>query len=155
MLACAACNQTKHDKPVANPLDSEQRLLDCTKENEFPDHIVETADGQWDWRTDAGKYHLTVIGLREPCHQAKRLARRVLAERILRLCTTAIQYLSLNPKDTQRELTKTVLDLVNHLDSFPPMVTDRGVESVREWLRVQGVDIGLFPAAESAKPGGA
>src|SRR5437868_3115831 len=41
MLACATCNQCKHAKPVVNPLDQDQRLLNCTEENEFPAQIVE------------------------------------------------------------------------------------------------------------------
>ena len=58
MLACAACNLSKHDKPIANPFDKEQRLLNCTEENEFPEHIIEMEDGQWEAVTKAGEYHL-------------------------------------------------------------------------------------------------
>lgn len=144
MLACAACNLSKHDKPVVNPLDKDQRLLNCTEETEFPEHIVETEDGQWQSRTKAGEYHLAVIGLRERCHQSKRAARRRLAERILALCTQAIQYQSVNPVAVHRQIMGTLRDLVGHLDAFPPLVTEKGVQTVRAWLARHGVDARLF-----------
>ena len=46
MLGCAACNMSKHDKPVVNPFDKQQRLLNCTEETEFPTDIYETDDGR-------------------------------------------------------------------------------------------------------------
>jgi len=54
MLACATCNHCKHDKPTVNPFDKEQRLINCTEENEFPDHIWERDDGQWEAKTKPG-----------------------------------------------------------------------------------------------------
>ena len=46
-----------------NPLDKQQRLLNCTEETEFPEHIVELDNGQWQSVTKAGEYHLVSIGL--------------------------------------------------------------------------------------------
>ncbi len=71
MLACVTCNTCKHAKPVVNPLNSEQRFLNCTLENEFPEHIEEVPDGQWRAKTDAGNYHLESIGRQERCHVQK------------------------------------------------------------------------------------
>lgn len=144
MLACAACNQSKHDKPVANPLDQEQRLLNCTVENEFPKHISETEDGQWEPHSKEGEYHLAVIGLQERCHRAKRGARRKIAQQILDLCTQAVQYRSLNPEEIQRQILGTVRMLLEHLKAFPPLVTENGVQTVEEWLSAQGVDVRLL-----------
>ena len=144
MLACAACNLSKHDKPIVNPLDKEQRLLNCTEEYEFPEHISENEDGQWEPRSKEGEYHLAVIGLQERCHRAKRGARRKIAERILELCTQAVQYRSLNPEEIQRQIFETVRMLLEHLKSFPPLVTENGVQTVEEWLVVQGVDVRLL-----------
>ena len=140
MLACAACNLSKHDKPIVNPLNKEQRLLDCTKENEFPNHIVEAEDGRWEPKSEAGIYHLASIGLQERCHRQKRHARRVMAERVLKLCTTAIEYQTCNPEAVHNEIMDAVRDILRHLENFPPLVTSGGVVTVREWLKLQGVD---------------
>lgn len=144
MLGCAACNQEKHDKPVRNPLKAEQRLLNCTNECEFPEHITETADGQWVARSEAGKYHLASIGLTEKCHMKKRAARREMAERILELCTTAIRYEAHNPAEMHEQVMQMVRCILKQLESFPPLVTDEGVVTVREWLRAKGVDTALL-----------
>jgi len=141
MLACAACNLTKHDKPVVNPLDKRQRLLNCTTESEFPEHIQEEPSGQWVAKTPPGEYHLAAIGLQEGSHQAKRRERRKMAERILNLLTQAIQYESHNPPALHHQVMSTVRDLVGMLDKFPPLVTDAGVVSVRDWLKQQGVNV--------------
>jgi len=58
MLACAACNLNKHDKPVVNPYNGKQRLLNCTEENEFTGHICELENGKWEAKSDEGLYHL-------------------------------------------------------------------------------------------------
>lgn len=144
MLACAACNLSKHDKPIANPFDKEQRLLNCTLEHEFPEHIVELPNGQWVPKTKAGEYHLRSIGLQEPSHQNKRGARRMVAERIRSLCLDAIQYQTQNPIEIQRQLTETIAGLIRHLDAFPPLVTHSGVHAVRDWLLDQGIDISIL-----------
>lgn len=154
MLACAACNLTKHDKPVVNPLDKRQRLLNCTVENEFPEHIWEDEDGQWVAATAAGEYHLTAIGLQETCHKLKRRERRKLAQSILGMLTTAILYESHNPEAAHQMVMNTVRDVLDHLDLFPPLVTKDGVLTVREWLATQGVDTKLLVSnatANSAK----
>ena len=140
MLACAACNRTKHDKPIVNPYDKAQRMLNCTEENEFVEHIVEQENGQWEGKTDAGIYHLETIGLREECHRKKREARKKLAERIVKLYTTAVEFKSANPAETLQQLKGTISDILDTLDSFPPLVTAGGMIPVREWLRGQGID---------------
>lgn len=144
MLACSACNLSKHDKPTVNPLDKEQRLLNCTEESEFPEHILETDDGQWEPRTKPGEYHLESIGLRETCHKQKRAARRRIADQILSLCTTAVQYQTFNPAEVHNQMVETLRALLSHLDSFPPLVTEDGVMGAREWLEARGADLSLF-----------
>lgn len=144
MLACAACNLSKHDKPVTNPFDKNQRLLNCTVEHEFPDHIEEMPDGQWVPKTKAGEYHLRSIGLQEPSHQNKRAARLTVAARIFSLCRDAVLYQTENPVEVQRQLTETIAQLIQHLDAFPPLVTTAGVRSVRDWLLDQGIDISIL-----------
>lgn len=139
MLACAACNQTKHDKPVVNPLDKKQRLLNCTEENEFPEHIRENAQGEWEALTPAGEYHLTAVGLQERCHTAKRHERQKIARRILSLLKQAIQYQTQNPEAIHNEIMGTVRDMLGVLDKFPPLVTEQGVMTVRDWLKTQGI----------------
>ena len=146
MLACAACNQTKHDKPVVNPFDKRQRLLNCTEENEFTEHLREHDDGQWEAATPAGEYHLAVIGLQESCHRAKRRERRRMAERLRDLLTQAIQYKSHNPPELHRQIMEMVRGSLALMDKFPPLVTDSGVISVRDWLKQQGVDTTLLAA---------
>ncbi len=149
MLACAACNQCKHDKPVVNPLEPRQRLLNCTEETEFPGHITEAEDGQWHAQTSAGEYHLAAIGLGESCHQAKRAARRNMAQRILALLTEAIHYQGSNPADLHRQVLEMVRAIVGQLDKFPPLITERGVVSVRDWLIGQGVDPALIGSSQT------
>jgi hypothetical protein len=142
MLACAACNLSKHDKPVTNPYNSRQRLLNCTEENEFPEHIEEDANGQWKPISDAGLYHLESIGLTADCHRAKRAARRQMLEKILSLATTAIHYKTVNPSGVHREMMDTIRLLLDVLNNFPPIVTKSGVLSAKDWLKIKGVDLG-------------
>ncbi len=144
MLGCAACNLEKHDKPVRNPLNAEQRLLNCTNECEFPEHITETEDGQWVARSPAGKYHLGCIGLSEKCHVQKRAARRQMAERILALCATAIRYQSINPAELHDQTMQMPRCILKQLNSFPPLVTEEGVLPVKEWLRRKGLNVDLL-----------
>jgi len=148
MLACAACNHYKHDKPVKNPYDPEQRLLNCTEENEFIEHSEEKPDGQWTPKTKAGEYHLVSIGMMADCHHAKRFARKNMAERVLGLVTTAVQYKSSNPQAVHREMMNTVGMLLDTLSNFPPMVTPEGVVPIRAWLQSKGVDPSLFSQTE-------
>jgi len=147
MLACSACNLSKHDKPVTNPLDKQQRLLNCTEETEFPEHIVELDNGQWQSVTKAGEYHLVSIGLTENCHRQKRGARRTIANQILNLCTTAIQYQAANPAAVHDQVMETLRSLLSHLDNFPPLVTSDGVLNAKAWLALKGVDVNLLQTA--------
>ena len=140
MLACATCNLSKHDKPVVNPLDKAQRLLNCTEETEFPEHIRENRAGEWEAMTPEGEYHLAVIGLQERCHTTKRYERQKIAWRILSLLKQAIQYQTQNPEAIHNEIMGTVRDMLGVLDKFPPLVTERGVMTVREWLKTQGIN---------------
>jgi hypothetical protein len=155
MLACGPCNLSKHDKPVKNPLAPEQQLLNCTEETEFPEHITEGPDGQWEAQTPAGEYHLVSIGLQAPVHHRKRHARLMMARHILSLCTTAIQYKAVNPTEVHNQMMTTIAAILDLLKAFPPMVTSKGVISVQEWLADQGVDMSAFnevKAEPSAQP---
>lgn len=140
MLGCVACNFTKRAKPKTNPFDKRQRLLNCTEENEFLGHIVEEEDGQWKALTPEGEYHLTCIGLTESCYRSKRVERRRMATRLLALLTQAIRYESHNPPDLHKETMSMIRGTLGLLEKFPPLVTDAGVLTVREWLDKQGVD---------------
>jgi HNH endonuclease len=143
MLACAACNMSKHGKPVRNPFNAEQRLINCTEENEFVEHIRETEDGQWEAMTPAGRYHLESIGLREDCHRNKRRARRVMIEEIAKLFKTAVKYETHNPAELHDQMMVTIRSLLTVLDNFPPLVIASGTISARNWLRLQGVEISV------------
>lgn len=142
MLACAACNLSKHEKPIVNPLNSSQRMLNCTEENEFTGHIIEKEDGQWEATSDAGYYHLETIELTQDCHKKKRQIRRLMAERVRSLFSTAIQYKTDNPIEVHNEMMSTIRTLMDTLDNFPPLVTEQGVVKAREWLKSKGVDLG-------------
>jgi hypothetical protein len=143
MLACATCNMSKHDKPVKNPYDKEQRLLNCTEENEFVEHIRETEDGQWEAMTPAGHYHLESIGLREDCHKNKRRARKVMTEGIAKLFKTAVEYRSHNPVDLHNEMMTAIRSLLMELENFTPIVIAGTVVSERDWLKSEGVEISI------------
>ena len=143
-LSCAACNLSKHDKPVKNPFNPEQRLLNCCEENEYIGHIIEDDRGQWLPVTEAGKYHLACINLGADCHVKKRNARKVMVERIHSLLTTAIQYQTANPQEVHDQLMGTVRDLMDHLNNFPPIVTKTGILTTKEWLVSRGVDVNLL-----------
>jgi hypothetical protein len=144
MLGCAACNHSKHDKPLVNPFDTEQRLLNCTEENEFIGHIKEEADGQWVALSKAGEYHLESIGLTVDCHRKKRQERRKMIERIVSLFTTAVHYRTENPEAVHNELMATIRMLMDTLDKFPPLVIGNGVFTARDWLKSKGVDLSLI-----------
>ena len=146
MLACAACNQSKRDKPLVNPFDKAQRLLNCTEENEFLGHIRENPNGQWESTSKAGLYHIVSVGLTADCHNKKRNARTVMANRILGLLTTAIQYKALNPEAVHNQLMGAACDMLETLDNFPPIVTEDGVLTVRKWLEFRGVDLSILVA---------
>ncbi len=150
MLACSTCNHCKAGKPTVNKLDATQRMLNCTKEDEFPGHIIEDEDGCWVPLTGSGKYHLLAIDLNERCHVNKRLARREAAKRVVALCQTAIQYRAENPAQTHRELIQTISYLVAQLKNFPPIVTEGGLKGLDEWLVEQGLDPDMMTIIEEA-----
>ena len=132
---------SKHDKPVNNPFSKEQRLLNCTEENEFVEHIRETEDGQWEAMTPAGHYHLESIELREDCHRNKRRARRVMTVEIAKLFKTAVKYETHNPAELHNQMMTTIRSLLAELEKFPPLIVNGGVISARDWLKSQDVDI--------------
>ena len=152
MLACAACNHTKHDKPVVNPFEHAQRLLNCTEENEFPEHIFETPDGQWHPASPAAEYHLACIGLREGSHQAKRSSRRQAAHQILSLLKEAVHYRHANPASLHNQVMDTISVFLAQLDAFPPLVTEHGVQSVRDWLVSQGIERSFIDTLSAPPP---
>src|SRR5688500_331196 len=82
MLCCGGCNLNKHFKHAVNPYNSKQRLLNCTEENEFPEHIEEHESGVWLGKTDEGQYHIDSIELNEPALIKLREERAVLAKRL-------------------------------------------------------------------------
>jgi hypothetical protein len=141
MLACAACNLNKHDKVVINPHDQEQRLLNCTVENEFDGHIVEGKDGHWVSTTNAGEYHITSIELDHQCHRKKRAVRREMAETLLALCTMAFRYRAQNPEEIHKQIMESAKAILGQLNNFPPLIVEGKTITVREWLKNQGVDI--------------
>jgi hypothetical protein len=139
MLSCCTCNMCKHDKPIVNKFNPEQRLLNCTKENEFPKHITENEKGEWKPRTAVGFYHIRAIGLDEACHNKKRLMRRNLANSILELHSKAIQYIAHNPRELHDAIMLQTKRILMELENLPPMVTESGVVSVKDWLSQKGV----------------
>jgi hypothetical protein len=141
MLACVTCNFCKRDKPLRNPFEKTQRLLNCTEETEFPKHIQEGSNGQWNALTPEGHYHLQVIGLTERSHENKRRARRENAEQIRSLLKNAIQCQSGNPAAVIREVIAVTRGILELLEGFPPLVTPNGVMSIREWLSQEGIAI--------------
>jgi hypothetical protein len=141
MLACAACNLSKHDKVVVNPHDHDQRLLNCTVENEFDGHIIEEKDGHWVSTTKAGEYHITSIELDHQCHQKKRAARRQMAENLLALCTTALQYQAHNPEEVHKQIMELSKAILSQLDNFPPLLVEGRTITAKEWLKSKGVDL--------------
>jgi hypothetical protein len=127
MLACAACNLSKGGKPVQNPFKLEQRLINCTVENEFTEHIKETEDGQWEPLTQAGLYHLESIELREHCHWKKRSARKTMIQGVAKLLKTAVYYKTQTPVVLHNEMMSMIRSVVEELKSFPPLVIDGNV----------------------------
>jgi hypothetical protein len=129
MLACSGCNLNKHDKFAQNPFNARQRLLDCTKENEFPEHIVETKEGVWTGKTDEGNYHIATIELNEPALVRTRAARNELAQRLKALEARAFKYTG-SLDTTSLAALESLLDAVRReLKSSIPLVTDSGLLS--------------------------
>jgi HNH endonuclease len=141
MLSCGTCNICKHDKPVVNKYNPEQRLLNCTTENEFLKHIRENEKGEWEPQTPAGFYHIRAIGLDESCHNKKRLMRRNLANSILELYSKAIQYVAQNPRELHDAIMSETKRILIELENMPPMVTESGVVAVKDWLSQKGVKL--------------
>jgi len=87
---------------------------------------------------------LVSIGLDERCHQVKRGERRKMARRILALLTQAIKYESCNPSDVHIQVLGTARDIIEMLEKFPPLVMEKGIISIREWLTEQGINLELI-----------
>jgi hypothetical protein len=129
MLACSGCNLNKHDKFVQNPFNKSQRLLDCTKENEFPQHIVETSDGRWTGKTEEGIYHIATIELNEPALVRNRAARRELIERLKALeAQTSFTYTGGIDAASFSALTALLQTVRSQLQTSIPLVTDFGLQ---------------------------
>lgn len=80
MFSCDVCNGYKQHYPIVDLHDPSFRLLNCTKENEFPEHIVEDDKGHWLPKSPAGRYHIETLGLWDDVHVRRRLHRnKVLA----------------------------------------------------------------------------
>ncbi len=141
MLACSACNLSKHDKPVRNPLATSQRLLNCTKENEFPEHIVENDTGEWIPRSDAARYHIAAINLSERSHRRKRWHRRKLLEQIVHLNQVAIQYRGADAFASHNRVMAIIRSIAAELEDAVPMVTAHGLKTAREYLAAHGVSL--------------
>ena len=72
-----------------------------------------------------------------------------MANRIFGLLTTAIQYKTVNPEAVHHQLMGAVRDLLQTMENFPPIVTENGVFTVKEWLKSKGVDLGFLDAPAS------
>lgn len=129
MLACSGCNLNKHDKFVRNPFNKKQRLLDCTKENEFPQHIVEDRSGLWVGKTDEGIYHIATIELNEPALVRNRVARRELSERLKALeAQTSFTYTGSVDATSLAALSSLLQTVRKQLETSIPLVTDSGLQ---------------------------
>lgn len=127
MLGCSACNLSKLFKPIRDPLAPERRMLNCTKENEFPEHILENDVGEWQGRTEAGDYHITSMDLNEASHIRRRLRRRAALERVSSIQASAITYTGSVERTALKELEKTLAFLHEFLETSVPLVTETGL----------------------------
>ena len=75
-----------------------------------------------------------------------------MSQHCLELLTQAIQYKNYNPAALHNQLLGTIRDILSLLDKFPPLVTQQGVVTVREWLIGQGVDPKLITDASTPQP---
>ena len=95
------------------------------------------------------EYHLTSIGLQERCHKDKRAARKKITLQILNLCKKALFYESHNPAELHIQTVEIIRGSLELLDKFPPLVTNNGVVTARNWLQSQGVDMEMFKPRKS------
>lgn len=129
MLACSACNLSKHFKPIQNRFDPSQHLLNCTELNEFPEHIIEHPSGEWIAKTPAAKYHITSIDLNESSHVATRRERRRLAHHVEQLRKHAVFYEGSMDSGALREMLDTMTTIERQLLTSIPLIDENGVRS--------------------------
>jgi len=129
MLACSACNLSKLAKRVFDPAAPERRLLKCTEENEFPEHIVENERCEWVSMTPAGDYHLRALDLNERSHIKRRKNRKLLYENLKLLETNAVKYLGPVHIDALKEFQRTLENLRQPLKTCVPFPTESGLVS--------------------------
>lgn len=46
--------------------------------------------------------------------------------------------------EIQRQLKDTIMEMIRQLDAFPPLITSFGVQTVRQWLGKNGIDLSLL-----------
>jgi hypothetical protein len=127
MLACSACNLSKLAKEICDPKEPARRLLNCTLENEFPEHIIENDSCEWVSRTSPGAYHILSLDLNESAHVKRRSRRKSVLNELLKLESSAIKYRgSLHP-DAVANLLSTLNELRSQLKTAVPMPTINGL----------------------------
>ena len=127
MLACSACNLSKLAKAVFDPKEPIRRLLNCTVENEFPEHVVENESSEWVAKTPAGDYHIRAVDLNEPAHVRRRSRRRAVFSELLKLETSAIRYKGSIQPDALNTLLSTLSELRDQLRTAIPIPTEKGL----------------------------
>jgi hypothetical protein len=126
MLACMACNMMKSNKRNFDPKRPENRMLNCTKENEFPDHIVEDQEGQWIGKTPAGSYHITCTDLNERSRVSLRKQRRAVLMQ-LRELEQPLQYTGSMDLSALRSTLEMIRLVREDLQSAVPLPTETGL----------------------------
>jgi hypothetical protein len=133
MLSCSACNLSKLGKPVRDPLDKTRRMLKCTEENEFPEHIVEDPTSSiWEPKSPAGDYHITSMDLNESSHIQKRQLRNELIRRITTLRSGAKKYYGSLAMDAIDGLLSILQSLESEMGIALPVPTEGGLKEVSE-----------------------
>ena len=130
MLACRTCNNTKRAKLVCDPADTRRRLLNCTLENEFPEHIVEADDGRWIANTPAGDYHLTALDLNMEFFRRKRAERAALHREWDEFRQSAVRYTGNLDAGSAAMLLTTLERFRDEGQRSIPLVTEVGTKQV-------------------------
>lgn len=131
MLSCAGCNLAKHYRRIRDANDPQKRMLNCTKENEFPAHIVERRDSTWKGLTPAGEYHIKCMDLNDPSQVRMRRNRTHLFSEMSKLHTNAVRCSGIGP-GTLAEIEGSLETLRRELESALPFPTPLGLRSPHE-----------------------
>ena len=126
MLGCSGCNTVKLAKFSVNPYNREQRLLNCTEESEFPDHIRENYEGRWIHQTAAGYYHIESLNLNDNSLLKKRAYRREAVIEAIKLRRQAVFYRGSMDTDSLQSLIETCNHVLKGLSDAIPLITDDG-----------------------------